>query len=331
MIELTLGAQQRLDSYLDELRRVLTDDAKADPVDVERDIRDHIQTALADADGPVDESRLDQVLRSLGAPAEWIDHPDRPWFARPPKENTNATQPSPAEMLRRVAGGREGYLLPALSLLILISGLMLALFSGDTGAGLAIVVVAVLGAFVLARAAIARQPNEWQSPVQKWLLSPPLLMVYVPLLITIFIWPLVPGILLLRHSYVSTQNRVADANQRLAILNEQKTQAEYAANHIPLRDAEGHALPADYYDADIARLRHQIDAEHTSVSIRGLLPGLAVFGVGILIWWVALFITGKRMPNVLRTVFAPYSPQFVKRGMLGIASVTFLLAVLLLA
>jgi len=78
MIELTLGPQQRLESHFAELRRVLVDDGKADPGDVERDIRDHIQTALADVAGPVDESRLDQVLRSLGAPAEWIDSPERP-------------------------------------------------------------------------------------------------------------------------------------------------------------------------------------------------------------------------------------------------------------
>ncbi len=330
MIELTLGAQQRLDSYFAELRRVLVDDGKADPMDVERDIRDHIQTALADADGPVDESRLDQVLRSLGAPAEWIDHPDRPWFARSPKETTDATPPSPAEMLRRVAGGREGYLLPALSLLILVSGLMLALFSGDTGAGLAIVVVAALGAFVLARAAIARQPNEWQSPVQKWLLSPPLLMVYVPLLVAIITWPMVPGIFLLRHSYASTQNRVADANLRLAVNNEAKIQVEYAARHVPLLDGEGRAIPGDYYDADIARLCQEIH-QSNSTWIWDVMPGLVVAGVGILIWWITLFIVSKRMPESLRAVFAPYSPQFVRRGMLGIASVTFLIALLLLA
>lgn len=330
MIELNLGAQQLLDSYFAELRRVLVDDGKADPVDVERDIRDHIQTALADADGPVDESRLDQVLRSLGAPAEWIDSPDRPWFARPSKVSTDATPTPPAEMLRRVAGGREGYLLPSLSLLMLISGLMLALFSGDAGAGLAIVVVAVLGAFVLARAAIARQPNEWQSPVQKWLLSPPLLMVYVPLLIAIITWPVVPGIFLARHSYVTTQNRVADASQRLAIHNEQKIQAEYAARHVPLLDGEGRTIPSDDYDADIARLRQEID-QSNSTWIWDVMPGLVVAGVGILIWWVALFIAGKRMSETLRAVFAPYSPQFVRRGMLGIASVTFLVALLLLA
>ena len=103
MIELSVGAQQLLDNYFAELKRVLVEDGKADPSDVERDIRDHIQTALGDTDGPVDESRLDQVLRSLGAPAEWIEHPDRPWFARSPKERNDATQQSPTEMLQRVA------------------------------------------------------------------------------------------------------------------------------------------------------------------------------------------------------------------------------------
>ena len=331
MIELSVGAQQLLDNYFAELKRVLVEDGKADPSDVERDIRDHIQTALAGTDGPVDESRLDQVLRSLGAPAEWIEHPDRPWFARPSSESTESRKRFPDENVQQIAGVREGYILPSLSLLTLVLGLMLALFASDSGAGLSIAVVAVFGAFVLARAEIARHPDEWQPPVQKWLLSPSLLMVYVPLLIAMITWPLVPGIFLARHSYVSMQNRVADASQRLAILNEQKFQAEYAARHVPLRDAEGQALPADYYDVDIARLRHQIDAGHTSVSIRDMLPGLAVFGVGIVIWWVTLFIASKRMPNVLRTVFAPYSPQYVRQGMLGIASITFLLAVLLLA
>lgn len=329
MIELTLGAQQRLDSYFAELRRVLTDDGKADPVDVERDIRDHIQTALADAGGPVDESRLDQVLRSLGAPSEWIEHPDRPWFARPPKEWLNSAKQTVAEKVHRFAAGPESYRLPYLSLLTLVLGLMLAFLSGDGEAGVAIFAVAVIGAFVLARAAMAIQPEESLSPGQKWLLSPGLLMVYFPLMIALVAWPIVPGIFIVRQSLLpSTVKLNADMVEVLK-LNQEKAQLEYLrSRRVTITDGERIRMPSDF-DADIAMHNREIQMLQ-SQGIRPATPALVIAGGVTFVWWVILAIAGVWMRSTVQSVFAPYSLLFVRRSMFGIAVVSVLISALVL-
>ena len=313
MIELTLGAQQRLDSYFAELRRVLVDDGKADPGDVERDIRDHIQTALADAGGPVDESRLDQVLRSLGAPSEWIDHPDRPWFARPPKEWLNSAKNTVAEQVHRFAAGPESYRLPYLSLLTLVLGLMLAFLSGDGEGGLAIFAVAVLGAFVLARAAIAIQPEQGLSPAQTWLLSPALLMVYVPLLIVLVAWPMVVGGILINESYAApiVQLRNAEA-ERDALLAWQaaKTRAGQEFNQ-----GSAHLLARREDEV------RQIKGQH-----QDLLSVLPIPTLIVLVWWGLLVVISLSMPKTLLAVFAPFSLRFVRRSLLSIGVLSVLVS-----
>ncbi len=314
MIELTLGAQQRLDSYFAELRRVLVDDGKADPVDVERDIRDHIQTALADAGGPVDESRLDQVLRSLGAPSEWIDHPDRPWFARPPKEWLNSAKNTVAEQVHRFAAGPESYRLPYLSLLTLVLGLMLAFLSDDGEAGVAIFAVAVIGAFVLARAAIAIQPEQGLSPAQTWLVSPALLMVYVPLLIVLVAWPVVPGAILVNESNTVLLMKFDEAEGMRQSVETMKGY-EIRAVHSP----ESRRMVQDYehrlnrFDEEIRTLR---------VAQRSLLSVLTFPAILALGWWCILAAIALTMPGTLRTVFAPFSVRFVRRSMLGIGTIS---------
>jgi hypothetical protein len=82
MIDLTPAARTHLDGYLDELRHVLSGPPSVDAADVERDVRDHIESALAGHTAPVDLPDLDAVLRELGPPAQWVPDEDIPWYRR---------------------------------------------------------------------------------------------------------------------------------------------------------------------------------------------------------------------------------------------------------
>ena len=332
MIELTLGAQQRLESYFAELRRVLVDDGKADPGDVERDIRDHIQTALADAGGPVDESRLDQVLRCLGAPAEWIDSPDRPWFAKPPKAWLNSAKQSVTEKVHRFAAGPESYRLPYLSLMTLVVGLMLSLLSRGGAQGMPIFFVATLGAFVLARAALSIQPEQGPTKAQLWLMSPALLMVYIPLLVTLVAWPLVPGGVLMDQSYMIPQMELnmLDIDKHNVI----EHQAARKSGHIPLRSLTDRkfrgritvlgTLPAQEYDQIIDFLDDNIRDQQARQ--KDFWTVFRVPAALVSVWWVILAGASWAMSRTLQAVFAPFSPRFVRRSLLGIAALCVLIS-----
>ena len=316
MIELTLGAQQRLESYFAELRRVLVDDGKADPGDVERDIRDHIQTALADAGGPVDESRLDQVLRSLGAPAEWIDSPDRPWFAKPPKAWFNSAKQSVTEKVHRFAAGPESYRLPYLSLLTLVLGVILAILSGDAEGGVAIFVMATIGAFVLARAALAIQPDQGPTNAQLWLMSPALLMVYVPLWIALVAWPLIPGGILVEEAYHLPRAQLQAAHA----MRETFVYAHDSGNHLPRR-IDGQLVNPDYdeqlaiMNANILELQAQQGSWHTVLFV-------TVFALSV--WWLVIGFLEWKFPQFFRTVFAPYSLRSIHRVLFYMAVILIL-------
>lgn len=314
MIELTVGAQQLLDNYFAELREVLVDDGKADPVDVERDIRDHIQTALADTDGPVDESRLDQVLRSLGAPAEWIDHPDRLWFARPSKAGPNSEKLPVAESVPQSIGGRESSRLPYLSLLTLALGLMLSFLAGDLKAGVAIFAVAVTGAFVLVRAAVAIQPEMVLSTAQRWLLSPALLMVYLPLLIVLVAWPVAWGTTIVNESHWGPRIKLHEAQAVRESVKAMK------AKGIRVIYSRGGKPIVQDYENQLNRLDEKIrELQGAQRDWRRVLTVPAIITLG---WWMILAAVSITMPGTLRTVFAPFSARFVRRSMLGICVIS---------
>lgn len=306
MIELTLGAQQRLSSYIDELRRVLVDDGKTDPHDVERDVRDHIQTVLANASGPIDEPQLDQVLRTLGAPAEWIEQPDRPWYAQSPKVWLNSTKQTVSETVQHLATGPESYRLPYLSLLTLVLGLMLTFFTNHFNSGLAIFVVTALGAFVLARAAIATQPQDNLSQGQTWLLSPALLVVYLPLLIAVVSWPVVVSGTLISQTPLL---KFHTAQMRL----------ELQTAGVPMTHPDGR-WKAERSLANTQAQVSELQKEQTDL--------LSQLGFPILLcmfWWLVLGILSLSLPNAIRAMFAPFSPRTVRWGMVGIAVLSVLI------
>lgn len=82
MIELTCGARERLDNYLQRMRSELRGTRSGVADEVEQGIREHIEIALADAPSPVGATEVIGVLDRLGPPERWLADEERPAWRR---------------------------------------------------------------------------------------------------------------------------------------------------------------------------------------------------------------------------------------------------------
>lgn len=163
----TEDAQRHLDSYLTAMRSSMRG-THLDSADIERDIREHIDSALADLE-VVDVDDLDPVLARLGAPESWISECELPAWRR---------------MVRRLQHGPEEWRLPYLAFGATLLGLMLL----PVGIGL----VFILGAFLLARAAVEEIGAE-RLGSRRWLVYSPIVLVMAFFSLLAIVGP-VPGI-----------------------------------------------------------------------------------------------------------------------------------------
>src|SRR5262249_49901870 len=134
--------------------------------------------------------RLDQleaVLARLGRPEQWVADEDRPVWRR----GIDWVRTRPAVVGRRVRGATErlrngpgDWRLAYLTFGALLVGLFL----------FPVLVVRLPVSYIVGRAALARARDAGQSlGGQKWLIYPPLLIVSVPLLVGLLLWPLGVG------------------------------------------------------------------------------------------------------------------------------------------
>jgi hypothetical protein len=162
MVEFTPDAAKLRDDYLHQVRTCMGAAQTADPDEIARDLSEHLELELQDAKQPVSERALQDVLERLGSPDEWVSEDDLPWWR---------------QIMVRLRGGPEDWRLAYLSFGVLIVGT--ALFG----------VLGIVGGFLLSRAAVEEPPHRRLSPGKKWLIYPPLLVVYVPLAAVVFGWP----------------------------------------------------------------------------------------------------------------------------------------------
>jgi hypothetical protein len=76
MIVFTQAARNRLDEYLNVVRRAHPDVSTSDIDEVIADIRDHVEEELANAPAPISAQQLAEVLERLGDPRQWADKQD---------------------------------------------------------------------------------------------------------------------------------------------------------------------------------------------------------------------------------------------------------------
>jgi hypothetical protein len=81
-MNLTPEANVRFEQYLHQMRSALRGSRAVEATEVEQNVREHVEMALAGGDGPIDSARLSAVLEQLGPPNRWLTDDDRPWWRR---------------------------------------------------------------------------------------------------------------------------------------------------------------------------------------------------------------------------------------------------------
>ncbi len=157
MVELTESARDCLGEYLAELRAVLRRCPSVDVAEVERDVMEHIENALADAPYAVDATELRAVLQRLGSPSRWI-----------PPEELNGVQRALLTFRTGPDDLRIGFLSFGLLSGTLLTAAVLNLAIGP-GTMLPFLALGVAASFVLARVALSVAPDL--SRAEGWLYS----------------------------------------------------------------------------------------------------------------------------------------------------------------
>ena len=335
MIELTAGAQTRLNDYLAELRRVLQECPSVDPVDVERDVQDHIQAALAGSASPIDETHLDRVLRSLGVPRDWVQDIGQPWY-RYPQRMGRELRDLAFECVQRFSAGPESFRLPYLSLAVLAVGCFVAMLTADGDEAAVVVVIAALAAFVLARAAVALHEAR-PTTAQMWLLAPALLAVYVPLAGALLGWPIVAGGIatislgdeVRRAPAYYLQYEEAD---RFLRAREVELASTYNGDALTVAIEMDPVLAKAEQDVELARTRVAAmeHITHPPSWLRQINPvWLAVYATVAMtgLWWLILGLAVWRRPRMRSVLFRPFANNIRGRSGLFLSLVGLVLLV----
>jgi len=80
MKTLTKTAELHLNSYVKLVRKYLQASDSVDALEVEKDILEHVERELEQADEPVSLSEMNRVLKELGNPGQWIPMEELSWW-----------------------------------------------------------------------------------------------------------------------------------------------------------------------------------------------------------------------------------------------------------
>jgi hypothetical protein len=174
MVAISPDAQQHLDQYLKQIRAALGGQPSIDVGEIERDVIGHIDAELTGEPEPVPAHRLLGVLDRLGEPSEWVPQGE-PSRRRP----LTGLQSRPGDW--RLAFVAFGSLI--LAFVQMVGPVMLWPLP---------LVLPVIG-FISARVAVGSLDERGEvAGARTWLLFPPLLVVYVPLLVALAGGPALP-------------------------------------------------------------------------------------------------------------------------------------------
>ena len=82
MIDFTPEAKRKFDEYLHRMRASLQGRRAVEPQEVEQNVVEHVEAALAGVPSPVGQERLSEVLTQLGPPERWLPEDERPAWRR---------------------------------------------------------------------------------------------------------------------------------------------------------------------------------------------------------------------------------------------------------
>jgi hypothetical protein len=181
---MTPEAAARFAEYLAHARTALDGCAELSPDEVEDDIRAHIAAEFPAGTGWVRLDQLEAVLARLGTPEQWVSDAGRSSWRR----SVDWVKTGPGAVRRRVRDaasklrhGPDDWRLAYLTFGTLLLGAII----------FPLLVVLLPVSYILGRAAVslARERNVPLGP-QRWLVYPPLVVVSLPLLIGLLVWPI---------------------------------------------------------------------------------------------------------------------------------------------
>jgi hypothetical protein len=156
MIDLTPEAKQRFDDYLRRMRSALRGSRAVEPDEVEQNVIEHVDVALAGTPAPIGAERLGEVLAQLGPPEQWLPDDERPAWRK---------------MMDRVMNGPEDWRLAYLSF-ALTALMILSLPIGG--------ILLLLPAFILSRAYVELLEQRGEPiGARRWLVLPPIVLLLV--------------------------------------------------------------------------------------------------------------------------------------------------------
>lgn len=334
MIELTQGAQGRLDDYLTELRQALSGSASVDPAEVERDVRDHIAAALEGHAPPVDTTVLDGVLSTLGSPAQWLPEGEIAWFRQSPALWPAHFKQAAALVGRRLAGGPESYRLAYSSLFGFILGAWSVKRRGPIDEVLFASMIIFLVSFILARAALALFGADRLTGGQKWLLYPSLLAVYLPVAAIVLIGPVaIAGGAAMKYQHEFNRAR-EDLTAESHLLDKRIAEESHAwrvAQTDGMRSRSLNDIQTSL--AGLVSRRETVQQElklppHPTLWNVSLTPVVMIYGLiaiaGATWFLVGIFCT--LFPRAVRNTLHPFADDFSRRMGFGLAVLGLLMS-----
>ena len=156
MIDLTPDAKRSFDEYLQRMRATLRGTRAVEAEEVEQNVVEHVELALAGSPAPIGRDRLGTVLEQLGPPERWLPEDERPWWRK---------------VMNRVVVGPEDWRLAYASFALTM---LMVLFLPAGG------ILLVIPAFLLSRAYVELIADRGETlGARKWLVLPPIVIVMV--------------------------------------------------------------------------------------------------------------------------------------------------------
>jgi hypothetical protein len=158
MIDFTPEAKRKFDEYLLRMRFSMRGRRSVETEEVEQNVVEHVQSALAGVPSPVGQERLSEVLTQLGAPERWLPEDERPAWRR---------------WADRFMTGPEDWRLAYISLAITILAIVFLPVGG---------ILLVVPGYLVSRAYVELLGDRGEPlGARKWLVLPPIVLLMVGL------------------------------------------------------------------------------------------------------------------------------------------------------
>ncbi len=168
VLKFSLNARKSFDDYLNQVKVYLKGVKSVDAEEIVQNINEHIENELTGAAEPVGSETLDEVLKKLGSPQQWVPEEELSWWKK---------------FVLRIRTGPEDWRLAYLSFGLFLFGFLFH-------SSFFVFVILVTASYIVSRAAMSLSDYNIQVKAQKWLLYPPMIIVTLFLAGVLLLLPL---------------------------------------------------------------------------------------------------------------------------------------------